>query len=312
VKFIYFMTNPTITQSQKRFNDSLGSLFTKDPGKQAEILFIKSSSDEGVIRNGGRNGARYAPQSLLSYFKKLNRSNELNKKAFLEMEVSSELEEKNDFASAQENEAKRIAQFIAGRKFEFLCHIGGGHDHVYPCLKALAADYKKLIVLNIDAHADTRTDINSHSGTPFRQLASGFSGDFQLYQIGLLEYANSLSTIEPLERGSAHYLWRRELSSAKTLERFFQSISKEIDNETLVFFSLDADALSGELVPGVSAVNGNGISLEQLSNIWSFYKSLPLSHPPMMGIYELNPVYDTNSMLSMRVIGSFLYECLMK
>jgi arginase family enzyme len=83
-----------------------------------------------------------------------------------------------------------------------------------------------------------------------------------------------------------------------------------MNEDTVVLFSLDADALSGSEVPGVSAVNGNGLSREDLVRIWAKYAELPLSHPKMMGIYELNPVYDSLSMSSMRLLGTFVYDCL--
>jgi formiminoglutamase len=51
-----------------------------------------------------------------------------------------------------------------------IIHLGGGHDHVYPLLKAIETKYKKIIILNIDPHCDTRESEHNHSGTPFRQF----------------------------------------------------------------------------------------------------------------------------------------------
>ncbi|MFP5387174.1 MAG: hypothetical protein ACLGHN_13935, partial [Bacteriovoracia bacterium] len=69
------MTKPSNSQSLKRFQESLGHLFSSDTGKK-KCLILKSSSDIGVIRNGGRNGARFAPQSFLSTFKKFSQCEE--------------------------------------------------------------------------------------------------------------------------------------------------------------------------------------------------------------------------------------------
>ena len=38
-------------------------------------------------------------------------------------------------------------------------------------------------------------------------------------------------------------------------------------------------------------------------------QALSSNHAPIVGIYELNPVYDTLSMISMRTLGTFLFEC---
>jgi formiminoglutamase len=304
------MTKPSNSQSQKRFQESIAALFSKSgDSNQNSCLFLKSSSDIGVIRNGGRNGARFAPQSLLSFFKKLAINKTMSKFVFIDEEVSNSTEEEADFHSAQDKEAQRIAHQLKTYPSSRICHIGGGHDHVYPLLIALARNHKKIIVVNIDAHADTRVDEHFHSGTPFRQFAQNFEGDFHLYQIGLHPFANSSSTLSPLGKGQSEILWKNNLNSS-SLSDFFKRIEANVDESTLVLFSLDADALDGSVIPAVSAVNPNGLSRSELSDIWKLYSSLPFNHPPVMGIYELNPIYDTLSGLSMRTIASFLYETL--
>lgn len=302
------MTNQTLTQSQKRTQESLAPLF-KAQGRPKQCVFLKSSSDQGVIRNGGRNGARLAPQSFLSTFKRFTCTENLKSYSFIEVEVANEAEEKEDFHGAQLKEAKRIADVIKKHPDSKLCHIGGGHDHIYPLLKAISPDYQKVIVINIDAHADTRTDENFHSGTPFRQFSNEFSGEFHLFQIGLHPFANSFSTISPLERGSSEVLWRKDISPT-TLDSLFLKLEKLIDKKTAVVLSLDADALSGHEVPGVSAVNPDGVSQKELNGIWERYSKLPLNHESILGIYELNPVYDTLASVSMRTLGSFVFETL--
>lgn len=303
--FIHFMTKQPITQSQKRYQDSLASLFDEN---SEHFIFLKSSSDVGVERNGGRNGARLAPQSFLAYFKKLNKKPSLEGKHFFETEVSNPEEERSNFHEAQKLQAQRIAKVIKGKDQTFICHLGGGHDHIYPLLSALSEQYKKIIVINVDAHADTRTDSEYHSGTPFRQFAEEFKGNFHLYQTGLLEFANSESTLSPLSRGVAKTLWREELKNPNKVQSFFNDINKEVTPEAVVIFSLDADALQGSEMPGVSAVNGHGLSRQELAMIWKEYQALPFKHAPVMGIYELNPVYDSISMISMRTLGSFVFE----
>jgi formiminoglutamase len=301
------MTKTPNTQSEKRHQESLGSRFGATEGKS--VLFIKSSSDTGVIRNGGRNGARLAPQSLLSFFKKLALDKKAKEFSFRELEVSSPEEERADFSAAQEKEASKIKLAIADQENTRIIHLGGGHDHVYPLLKSFS-HRKKVIVLNLDAHADTRTDEDFHSGTPFRQFAGEYAGEFHLFQLGLHVFSNSESTLSALPRGKMHVLWRKDLLDQKKWSEFFSEMRKLIEEETVVIFSLDADALSGELVPAVSAVNGMGLKTSELFQAWEMYRSLPMKHEPIMGIYELNPVYDTLSGMSMRFMSNFLFVTL--
>ncbi len=301
------MMKPLNSQSEKRHLESLGSLFGKSGDH--EVIFLKSSSDVGVIRNGGRNGARLAPQSLLSFFRKLASDEQSQKYSFREVEVSSVDEERADFKTAQTKQALRIQTALSGKTSSRIIHLGGGHDHIYPLLKSYA-DRKKIVVLNLDAHADTRIDQEFHSGTPFRQFASEYQGEFHLFQLGLHKFANSESTLTPLARGRMHVLWRKDMEDKKNWEAFAAEMRKLIDDDTLVIFSLDADALSGEIMPGVSAVNGMGLKTNELFEAWELYRSLPLKHEPVLGIYELNPVYDTLSGMSMRFIANFLYVTL--
>jgi len=304
------MTNPPISQSQKRFQESIGPLFSENtPSTKEKCLFLKSSSDIGVIRNGGRNGARFAPQSFLATFKKFAANETLNRFQFIEAEASNPEEEIKDFNAAQLQESQRISMLLQKYPDSRICHLGGGHDHIYPLLTALSEKYKKVIVINIDAHADTRTDENHHSGTPFRRFSQDYPGDFKIYQVGLHPFANTCSTLGPLKKGQFQIVWRNELENEK-LNSLFKEISLEMTPETLVVFSLDSDALNGSDVPGVSAVNPSGLTQKELLDIWEYYRKLPLSHPPIMGIYELNPIYDTLASISMRTLGSFVYTSL--
>lgn len=301
------MTKPAISQSQKRFQESVGALFSLN--KDISCVFLKSSTDTGVIRNGGRNGARFAPQSFLSTFKKFSQDISLSELSFVDIEVSSPAEEEENFHEAQKSEASRIAAVIEANPKARICHIGGGHDHIYPLLRATSKNYSKVIVINIDAHADTRTDTEFHSGTPFRQFADEFQGEFRIYQVGLHPFANSFSTLSELKKGVTEIIWKNEITEEK-LTQLFAEIQNEITDKTLVVFSLDADALTGAEVPGVSAVNPAGITRSELMKIWNQYMKLKKAHQPVLGIYELNPVYDTLASISMRTVASFVFESL--
>jgi formiminoglutamase len=299
------MSKPENSQSQKRQLESMGALFTD--ATAADALFLTSSTDIGVIRNGGRNGARFAPKSFLAQFKRLAQG-ALTGTRCRSVEVADESAEQNDFALAQVSEARRIGAALGPCAGAFVAHIGGGHDHVYPLLKSLE-DAPRVIVLNVDAHADTRTDEAPHSGTPFRQFAREYAGDFFLFELGLHPFANSASTLSPLPRGEMKCLGRTELS-ALSLGQLAEELRTLVTPKTRVVFSLDADALSGALVPGVSAVNGQGLDWEELWDLWRLYSTLPLGHAPLVGIYELNPLYDTLSAVSMRGTSNFLHRAL--
>ncbi len=305
------MTNSASTQLQKRQLESVSHLFNKSDDEKT-ILFLTSSSDEGVIRNFGRNGARYAPKALLNTLKKFSLTPEIEKFKCLEFEVSRPDEEKKSFERAQVLESEQIKLLYEKYPHSPLFHIGGGHDHIFPLLKAIASKEQKVIVINVDAHADTRVDSRAHSGTPFRQFSDEFEGNFLLYQIGLNYFANSVSTLSPLKKHQMKVLWQEQVAHEDKIKMFFSNIKQNVDENTKIIFSIDADALSGFEVPGVSALNPTGINLSQLKKIYHEYLNLGFNHAPVIGIYELNPVFDTVSGQSMRVVSSFIFEAMSK
>lgn len=307
------MTKETNTQWQKRFEESLASKelsWATLPDRQTSTLFLTSSSDVGVMRNGGRNGARFAPKAILNSLKKWAVTDHFIDFNWGQIEVADQDREKNDFKLAQEQEAARIGEVLGKSQFSKVFHLGGGHDHIYPLLRALAAQFKKIIVLNIDAHADTRTDPESHSGNPFRKFSDSYTGEFHLFQYGLHEFANSSSTLEPLSQGSQHRLFYKDIQNSELFDSFLENISLEVNEDCAFVFSLDADALKTELMEAVSAVNPRGISRDQLFSLWKFYQGITHSKNlrPLAGIYEVNPLYDTISAKSIRSLSSILYE----
>jgi formiminoglutamase len=303
------MPNTFISQSQKRSLESLGSLFIN--GEKPSWIFLKSSTDRGVVRNGGRNGAKYAPQSFLATLKRYSTPQLTEQLYFQEIEVSDERKEIDDFAVAQIEETKKIENSLRKYPLSNIIHLGGGHDHIFPFLCAASSKYKKIIVINVDAHADTRTDAAPNSGTPFRDFSEFYEGEFILFQIGLLPFANSISTLSKLKSGNQDILWRQEATRENFIQ-LFGKISSLITAETQVVLSIDSDAIAGHELPGVSAVNPHGLSLSDLEFIGELYIKLQKNHPQMIGIYELNPVYDTLASLSMRAMTRFCYQMIFR
>ena len=84
-----------------------------------------------------------------------------------------------------------------------LIHLGGGHDHIYPLLRALSAQNDRITVINIDAHLDTRTDDLPHSGTPFRQFARERGCNKVNFDPirDPIPFSNASNNFRPLERG---------------------------------------------------------------------------------------------------------------
>jgi len=285
---------------------SLGDLFISQDKIDPESLVIFSSpSDIGVQRNNGRNGARYAPKAIINVLKKFNK-HKCTEKIQLR-NVSKQENEQKDFQIAQMESAHLLLNDVSINTSKRYIHIGGGHDHAYPLLHGInnSDKFDNILILNIDAHCDTRVSNDSHSGTPFRDFDSIAGKPYHLIQYGLHRYANSATTLSPLTKGSHITYYYDEIF--ESFDNIFSSCPFEINEKTALFFSLDADSIKGETMKGVSAVNGQGLDIDHVHHM--LHATLKYKKPTVFfGIYEYNPVYDDLSQLGARSLSTLLYK----
>ncbi|MEX0798011.1 MAG: arginase family protein [Bacteriovoracaceae bacterium] len=302
------MENSDKERNKERFLDSLASKFEGD--KKPECLILKSPSDIGVRRNKGRNGARFAPLAIENVFKKM--TDHLAIGSFHSHNVSNQEAEKKDYVRAIENSSARIRKFLNSASVPTI-HLGGGHDHAFPLMSALAKESKNILIINFDAHCDTRVDKIPHSGTPFRDFDAASNCPFHLAQVGIHDYANSAKTLQPLKRNTMDIIFSetsKEIPKGeKFVDRIFSRCPFPIDQDTALFISLDCDALSSSVMSAVSAVNHNGLPSESLYAWIETLKLFPCSRK-VFGIYEYNPLYDDLSQKGARLLAGFAYQFL--
>jgi formiminoglutamase len=299
---------------KNRTEESLSPLFNTiiAPNIAANLLLL-SPSDVGVRRNKGRNGARFAPRAVLNQLKKYN--NHTIDTPFKILSVSSQAQELVDFHKSQQLSFEKILNLLETQKYKNCLHVGGGHDHIFPFLKALEAtkNYDNIVVLNIDAHCDTRVEKIHHSGTPFRDFASKTKCNFHLIQLGIHDYANSVSTLTPLKNGSVEHIYLDQLKKlsnnfTKSFNFFSQLNFDPYDKKTAIVLSLDCDGIDGTSMQAVSAVNANGVPASYVQEIIEYLNLL--DHQYYFGIYELNPVYENQSMLGIKTVTNLIYSYL--
>ncbi len=298
--------NEIETQLRTRNQNSGHIIFKKEvtpSPPQNSSLLLTCSSDTGVWRNGGRRGANFAPEAIMATLKKCVN---LNLTLFWQEISSSQLEEE-DFSLAQQKESQNIFNILKSRPHSLpVIELGGGHDHIYPLLKALRLLYpdKKMVIFNLDAHLDTRIDSLPHSGTPFRQFLTE-DNNSQLYQIGIHRYTNlnsnfSLPNMQVTTAQEIHAM------SLNALGNFIQQLGTHHHN-ALIVTSLDLDVISAAELEAVSAVNYDGLTLRQIKTILHNIKKLKaLEH--FLGLYEFNPLFDNLSQKGARTISALILE----
>jgi formiminoglutamase len=288
------------TRQERSKENLISFLRTTSP---SGLTIACAESDQGVMANGGRLGSRWAAKSIVCQLVKMAAPQDC---PYIYRE--SVCQQDQSLSDARAIQSERLSELLAqSRK---LVHLGGGHDHVYSLMQAIK---KPLLVINIDAHLDTRADAWSHSGNPFREFSQTTKLDFKLFQIGIHPFANTLSTQQALGSAEMHILSRKACDHQGEVRAFWNKILSSLGDETVIVFSIDADALAVENLKAVSAPNHNGLSLEFLHRQMDFYKQLcrERSQSQIWGFYEFNPLYDDVSGTSARVASGLIYEMLL-
>ena len=265
---------------------------------------LSSQSDLGVIRNGGRRGANFGPQAIISAITKMT-SHTKGPISHLQIRNGSS---KLNFSEQQSEDVLKIDKVFKDSTSKNYWHLGGGHDHIYPLLKSISKTHKKICVINIDAHLDTRNDELFHSGTPFRQFSNEFEGDFLLYQLGIHKFANTKENYKELKNGEMKIYSTLQIQKESSN---FMNMNSFLEKEVLIpedhicILSLDCDAVDSTTMEAVSAVNHDGLSLQSVKSIFSWYFSLR-QKKNFIGIYEYNPIFDNLSNKGSRAIASLI------
>ena len=287
--------NDWMTNLQKRKKETWRDLFRPSLADDEQALqFYSSPCDLGVIRNGGRRGARHAPHSLLHHLKSMVRHHEspLCEEYFLDPHSGHQ-----EFTLEQKRQIEFIDQHLKTKAI----HIGGGHDHIFPFAKAIAKKCDHLHIINIDAHLDTRRDEIFHSGTPFRQLKKDLGDKLTITQVGIRSSANVEDNYQNLEM------------NILTMEDVRQGALSQIkiEPQATLFLSIDCDGIDASLMPAVSATNPDGLTMPNLIQIKDIVTSHWKEHNHLyLGIYEFNPLFDNVSSTSAKFITHYIRDLL--
>ena len=156
------------------------------------MVILGCPQDEGISRNRGRLGARFAPTEIRRdlYRYPVTRSHKhLVLMDVGDLEISGTLEETHELLS------HTVRKLIADGKKVIV--LGGGNDISYPDCLALSTEIEKPLVFNIDRHLDVRADTPRNSGTPYRQLLEeGIIQPGMFHEFGINSFANSPKYLE--------------------------------------------------------------------------------------------------------------------
>jgi formiminoglutamase len=262
--------------------------------------------DEGIKNNGGRLGAREAPNAIRKFlYRMVATDNRIYDRGNLQ--TDSPLPERHEYARNSALEALNENHHWIG--------LGGGHDYGYAdgagFLEWSKSQSKKPVIVNFDAHLDVRkpaADINS--GTPFYRL-SELGVEFDFVQIGIQRQCNSQNHLNwSLDKNHTVITLEDYWSSHVSLAEF---VTKRLGDLLLhrrpAFISVDIDAFAWPYAIGSSQSWPTGLEPKEFWPCFSLL--LKRFNVRTLGVYETSPPLDFDSgtsKLSSLIVDTFIRE----
>ena len=279
-----------------------------------DIVIIGIPTDEGILRNGGRDGAAQAPDEIRKYFRKLTPVTVL---------VSSE----NDIVTTTTHSSNRpifdhgnitgsSLEEIHGQAKEvisdyisrgcFVISLGGGHDITYAAVSGVHKALDEPVgLINIDAHLDVREKKNGlhHSGSSFRLLIEeGIVDGTEFTEFGIQSNSVAQDHIDWVHDRGGDISFLDEIRAFSVEGMFNEAI---VQTTGKWYLSFDIDSIRSADAPGCSAPSPIGFSAEEAIKICTTAASS--KDLVAMDIVEVSPPFDRDgrtSRLASRMVAA--------
>ena len=200
--------------------------------------------------------------------------------ALIDIGDSMKLADVGDLDLSRESDARnaietRIRELVASDQRPI--SLGGDHSVTYPILRGLSPRYKKLTLLQIDAHPDLYPEFEgdrfSHA-CPFARIMEERLAS-RLVQVGI-------RTMSALQRKNVG----RFKVDVIDMRAWVRGVRPRLKGP--VYVSIDVDAIDPAFAPGVSHREPGGLSVR---DVITLIQSLPA---PIVGadVVEFNPTQD--------------------
>jgi formimidoylglutamase len=261
------------------------------PGN-ARVALIGVPQDIGVERNGGRPGARQAPDAIRRMLYRMT-PYDIETGRSIPPGILFDLGNINCHGELEEiHDRLTEATTIVRRAGLIPLVLGGGHDITYAAASGVHAVDGPLGVLNFDAHLDVRPP-NPHrnSGTSFRMLLEEgtiVAGHFA--EFGIQSFANAGEHVEWLRSSGGRIISLEEIRARafdKSLSTAYLIASSDV---AAVYGTLDIDGVRAADAPGVSATMPDGFTAAELLATARLLGRKPQTIA--LDIVEVNPVFD--------------------
>lgn len=279
--------------------------------QNTDLVLWGYPDDEGIQMNGGRVGARLAPDSIRETLYKTTPGLDFQRLPRLvdlgNIDVTKPLHERHE-------KGRTLSRLMCEKNIPFIA-LGGGHDYGYSDTCGFLDAFTKTstgnldskpLVLNFDAHLDVRpADKGHHSGTPFRRALTEFPFQFEFFEIGLQPQCNARDHWQWALAQGAHLLAYDQVKGSSLISKTQSELEQFKHRPT--FLSVDIDAFCSAEAPGCSASWPTGLEIRHFLDLLEWLQT----HLNVrgMGIYEVSPPLDEGtrtSRLAALICFSFL------
>jgi formiminoglutamase len=263
----------------------IGEILTNNwNNPQVKYVIVGISESIGPQANLGRSGSEKSFDAFLNAFCNLQWNNSIAKNSIAYLgkinsicSFSNVNEAKDEVSELDNFIFELVLPIITTDKIPIV--IGGGHNNAFPLIQAIASQFDRLAVINMDAHADCRALEGRHSGNSF---SYAFENDY-LSQYGVFglhkAYLNQTMIDyfqeKPISFGYFDDYSLERNNFKKDISNFLNSLKP---NEKLGV-ELDLDCIAN--FPS-SAMNPIGFTISDARN----YLALCSKHPSI-GYYHL-------------------------
>ena len=254
----------------------------------AGIALLGFASDEGVERNGGRQGAAAGPAALRKALGGLAVHDELSL-----FDAGTITTQETDLEGAHAELSSQVKTLIEAGHLTII--LGGGHETAFGSHHGLFKAQGPAQIINLDAHFDLRSDSRATSGTPFLQISQLVGPeDFDYSVVGISKPNNTAALFHTAHQLGVHITFDEELAELNVKEA--ADLARELVRKSpheRIHLSIDMDVLPADQAPGVSAPAALGVSFDRIRAIAVAIAAT--GNLALVDIVEINPRFDQDN-----------------
>lgn len=254
----------------------------------AGVALLGFASDEGVERNGGRQGAAAGPEALRQALGGLAVHEPLPL-----VDAGTITTQDTDLEGAHTELSTRVQQLIDAGHLTII--LGGGHETAFGSHRGLYNAQGPTQIINLDAHFDLRSESRPTSGTPFLQISELVGADsFDYSVLGISVPNNTTTLFAKAEELGVHITVDEELAEMSVKEA--TQLARDLVNNSPhehIHLSIDMDVLPAGQAPGVSAPAALGVSFDRIRAIAVAIAST--GKLALVDVVEINPRFDQDN-----------------